>query len=199
MSKGRKARVSLPKGRGTSTSAIKVTMRFRCRERDLYGPNGAHSCLVLELLGLSIADLVESCVGHRLPAHFAKQAAREFLQGLGVLWHFHIGHGGNYVSFVVDFCCCWANTENASRLTRLSASDIHSRNLAVQVLRIHIVRVRQYVRKRVIVYHTLTRIHYVVQHVPLPSVPCRRTKKAGSRRGCRSKVHPFTGMDGLHC
>lgn len=61
----------------------------------LAGPNGTHDCLVLELLGPSVADVVESYYqDDRLPARLAKSFAYHALQGLDVLTHHGIGHGG---------------------------------------------------------------------------------------------------------
>ncbi|KAH6656159.1 kinase-like domain-containing protein [Truncatella angustata] len=52
----------------------------------LVGPNGTHDCLVLELLGPSVADVVESYYrDDRLPAKLAKSFANQALQGLNVL------------------------------------------------------------------------------------------------------------------
>ena len=61
----------------------------------LVGPNGTHDCLVLELLGPSVADVVESYYkDDRLPARLAKSFANQALQGLDFLARHGIGHGG---------------------------------------------------------------------------------------------------------
>uniref|UniRef100_A0A0B7KHT9 non-specific serine/threonine protein kinase n=1 Tax=Bionectria ochroleuca TaxID=29856 RepID=A0A0B7KHT9_BIOOC len=71
----------------------------------LLGPNGTHDCLVLQLLGPSVADIVESfCKGDRLPARLAKSFAQQAFQGLHCLAHHGIAHG-----------------------------DIHTRNLAIEI------------------------------------------------------------------
>ncbi|KAG5656427.1 hypothetical protein KAF25_000014 [Fusarium avenaceum] len=71
----------------------------------LIGPNGSHDCLVLELVGPNIADIVESyCKDDRLPSKLAKVFAKQALQGLDFLAANNIGHG-----------------------------DLHSRNLALVV------------------------------------------------------------------
>lgn len=61
----------------------------------LQGPNGTHECLVLELLGPSIPDVLDVRFKHdRLPAKLAKRVAREALLGLDYLHQHGIGHGG---------------------------------------------------------------------------------------------------------
>lgn len=61
----------------------------------LVGPNGSHDCLVLELVGPNIADLVDVyCKDWRLPANLAKVFAKQALQGLDFLAVNDIVHGG---------------------------------------------------------------------------------------------------------
>lgn len=61
----------------------------------LAGPNGTHDCLVLELLGPSVADIVELyCKDDRLSASLAKSFASQAMQGLDFLACHDIGHGG---------------------------------------------------------------------------------------------------------
>ncbi|CAG7563782.1 unnamed protein product [Fusarium equiseti] len=58
------------------------------------GPNGSHDCLVLELVGPNVADVVElHCKDDRLPSKFAKVFAKQALQGLDFLAVNDIGHG----------------------------------------------------------------------------------------------------------
>ncbi|GAB0136264.1 hypothetical protein EsDP_00004571 [Epichloe bromicola] len=60
----------------------------------LVGPNGSHDCLVLELVGPNVADVVEAhCQNNRLPAKLAKLFAKQVLQGLDFLAANDIGHG----------------------------------------------------------------------------------------------------------
>lgn len=62
---------------------------------DIEGPNGIHSCLVLEMLGSSVSDLVEERFADgRLPGHIAKSVARQALMGLEGLHRRKIAHGG---------------------------------------------------------------------------------------------------------
>ena len=59
------------------------------------GPNGTHECLVLELLGPSVADLLDAHSGiERLPGALAKTIAKQALLGLCVLHELKIAHAG---------------------------------------------------------------------------------------------------------
>lgn len=87
---------------------------FECK-----GPNGSHDCLVLELLGPSVSNLLEEHFhGERLPGKLAKSIARQALLGLDLLHQQRIGHGGKLVSarLPIDFDSC--------------NLDLHTRNLA---------------------------------------------------------------------
>ncbi|GAW13039.1 hypothetical protein ANO14919_024170 [Xylariales sp. No.14919] len=58
------------------------------------GPNGIHDCLVLELLGPSVPDVIESLYSDgRLPAGLAKSTAYQALLGIDFLSSHKIGHG----------------------------------------------------------------------------------------------------------
>ncbi|KAH8158804.1 hypothetical protein CIB48_g9450 [Xylaria polymorpha] len=58
------------------------------------GPNGIHDCLVLELLGPSASDVIESLYSDgRLPADLAKSTAYQALLGIDFLSSQKIGHG----------------------------------------------------------------------------------------------------------
>ncbi|KAM0209687.1 hypothetical protein ACHAQD_011028 [Fusarium lateritium] len=71
----------------------------------LFGPNGSHDCLVLELVGPNVADTVDlRCKDDRLPGELAKSFAMQTLQGLEFLAAHDIAHG-----------------------------DLHTRNLAIDV------------------------------------------------------------------
>ncbi|GKU06982.1 unnamed protein product [Fusarium langsethiae] len=60
----------------------------------LVGPNGSHDCLVLELVGPNVADVVElHCKDDRLPSKLATVFAKQALQGLDFLAANDIGHG----------------------------------------------------------------------------------------------------------
>ncbi|KAI1130751.1 kinase-like domain-containing protein [Nemania abortiva] len=58
------------------------------------GPNGEHQCLVLELLGPNIQELVSSYLhDERLPAQAARSIAYQVLTGVDFLTQLKIGHG----------------------------------------------------------------------------------------------------------
>ncbi|KAJ5749401.1 hypothetical protein N7533_006429 [Penicillium manginii] len=62
---------------------------------DLTGPNGFHRCLVYELLGPNIPDVIDAQFsGGRLPGKLAKIIAKQSLSGLNDLHQRNIGHGG---------------------------------------------------------------------------------------------------------
>ena len=72
----------------------------------LDGPNGTHNCLVLELLGPSVPDVLDARFrGERLPAKLAKTIAKQTLLGLDYLHQQKIGHGGGlvFLRFSADF------------------------------------------------------------------------------------------------
>ncbi|KAI1744986.1 kinase-like domain-containing protein [Xylaria scruposa] len=58
------------------------------------GPNGRHQCLVLELLGPSVPDIIDFYYrDERLPAQVAKSVAHQVLVGVDFLAQLKIGHG----------------------------------------------------------------------------------------------------------
>lgn len=66
------------------------------------GPNGTHNCLVLELLGPSVATVIEErFAGNRLPGYTAKKACKEMALALEALHAQDIGHGGLWPCFYV--------------------------------------------------------------------------------------------------
>ncbi|KAF1821332.1 serine protein kinase [Dissoconium aciculare CBS 342.82] len=85
----RSLQTSLP----ASPHLIQMLDNFQCE-----GPNGRHNCLVLELLGPSVANLVrDKCVGDRLPGRLAKRFARSALEGLAALHQEGIAHGDIHI------------------------------------------------------------------------------------------------------
>lgn len=59
------------------------------------GPNGTHNCLVLEMLGEDVTNLLERRYDDaRLPAKLAKHIARQALLGVAYLHRNDIAHGG---------------------------------------------------------------------------------------------------------
>lgn len=66
-------------------------------EFDHSGPNGRHKCLVLELLGPCVPDVIESRFPDgRLPSQLAKSIAKQSLKGLRALHAQKIAHGGEF-------------------------------------------------------------------------------------------------------
>ncbi|CAI7677900.1 unnamed protein product [Penicillium manginii] len=61
---------------------------------DLKGPNGSHKCLVYELLGPNVPDIIDASFPNgRLPGKLAKIIAKQCLIGLDSLHQLKIGHG----------------------------------------------------------------------------------------------------------
>ncbi|KAL4748172.1 hypothetical protein BDW72DRAFT_205823 [Aspergillus terricola var. indicus] len=61
---------------------------------DLDGPNGKHQCLVFELLGTSLPDVMETRFSDgRHPGEIAKAITKQALLGLGFLHQHKIAHG----------------------------------------------------------------------------------------------------------
>ncbi|KAF9893864.1 hypothetical protein FE257_010034 [Aspergillus nanangensis] len=64
---------------------------------DLTGPNGTHKCLVYELLGPNVPDIIDTKFpSGRLPGKLAKTIAKQCLIGLDSLHQQNIGHGDLY-------------------------------------------------------------------------------------------------------
>ena len=62
---------------------------------DLEGPNGTHRCLVFELLGPSVPNMIDTHFSDgRLPGKLAKAIAKHVVYGLEFLHQEKIGHGG---------------------------------------------------------------------------------------------------------
>lgn len=65
------------------------------------GPNGTHECLVLELLGPSVADLLDAhSYMERLPGTLVKAIAKQALLGLCFLHEQKIAHAGTLSAFI---------------------------------------------------------------------------------------------------
>jgi serine/threonine-protein kinase SRPK3 len=65
---------------------------FDCFE--VQGPNGVHQCLVMELLGPSMASLAESYAANRLPGSMSWQFAGQVVQAIAYIHRVGIVHGG---------------------------------------------------------------------------------------------------------
>lgn len=65
------------------------------------GPNGTHPCLVFELLGPSVATVVEeNCPSGRLPGVLAAKVCKELLLAVDCLHEQSIGHGGESACYL---------------------------------------------------------------------------------------------------
>lgn len=109
--------------RAISTSSLKhpgaISVMKGLDHFELDGPNGNHECLVLELLGPSVPEVLDvRFVDNRLPAELAKKVARETLLGLDFLYQHGIGHGGT----------CQGKLPASRR--KLTRTDLHTRNIA---------------------------------------------------------------------
>ena len=90
------------------------------------GPNGKHECLVLEVLGPSISDIVQDRFGYgRLPGRLAKTSVRHALTGLAYLHEHDIGHGGT------------PGADLVRGEPYLHPIDLHTRNLAFAIPFLH--------------------------------------------------------------
>lgn len=62
---------------------------------NLEGPNGTHHCLVFELLGPSVPDMIDERFSDgRLPGKLAKTIAKQAVSGVEFLHRENIAHGG---------------------------------------------------------------------------------------------------------
>ncbi|CVK98207.1 related to dis1-suppressing protein kinase dsk1 [Fusarium mangiferae] len=85
----------------------------------IVGPNSSHDCLVLELVGPNVADVVERHLkDSRLPSNAARLFSKQILQGLDFLSASNIGHG-----------------------------DIHTRNLALTIPDLHSLSEKNFIAK----------------------------------------------------
>ncbi|RBA19856.1 CMGC/SRPK protein kinase [Fusarium proliferatum] len=85
----------------------------------ILGPNGSHDCLVLELVGPNVADVVERHLkDSRLPSNAARLFSKQILQGLDFLSASDIGHG-----------------------------DVHTRNLALTTPDLHSLSEKDFMAK----------------------------------------------------
>ncbi|KAF5715421.1 CMGC SRPK kinase [Fusarium mundagurra] len=83
------------------------------------GPNGSHDCLVLELVGPNVSDVIGSyCRDDRLPSRAARSISKQVLQGLDYLASKGIGHG-----------------------------DLHTRNIALEIPGLHSLSERDFIAR----------------------------------------------------
>ncbi|CAK48152.1 hypothetical protein CBS115989_1948 [Aspergillus niger] len=92
---------------------------------DIEGPNGIHSCLVLEMLGSSVSDLVEERFADgRLPGHIAKSAAKQAMMGLNSLHRRKIAHGDFHIRNLAFTIPSMANVPEHEFIDILGKPDI---------------------------------------------------------------------------
>ncbi|RYC57712.1 hypothetical protein CHU98_g8495 [Xylaria longipes] len=100
-------------------------------------PNGKHQCLVLELLGPSVPDIVDFyCRDERLAAQVAKSIAHQALVGVDFLAQLNVCHGDSLTK-VSNHFHTW-ETDAASQ-------DIHARNIALAVPNVDLVNEQELV------------------------------------------------------
>jgi len=64
----------------------------------LHGPNGAHQCLVMELLGQSMTSLAERFSTNRLPGNIAWRVIQQVVQATAYVHRVGVVHGGLFDS-----------------------------------------------------------------------------------------------------
>lgn len=95
-------------GKSRELKVLRTLAELNCREPGsqhvlqlldrfyIEGPNGKHECLVFEMLGPSVTDVLERRVDERLPGTVAITSVQQALAGLVYLHKHNIGHGGKY-------------------------------------------------------------------------------------------------------
>ncbi|BCS07329.1 hypothetical protein ALUC_11710A [Aspergillus luchuensis] len=92
---------------------------------DVEGPNGIHPCLVLEMLGPSVSDLVEGRFADgRLPGSLAKGVARQALMGLDALHRREIAHGDFHIRNLAFAIYPMANIPEDEFINLLGKPDV---------------------------------------------------------------------------
>ena len=89
---------------------------FDCFE--VQGPNGVHQCVVMELLGPSMASLAESYAANRLPGDIACKVARQVVQAVAYMHRMGVVHGGLFSLLILFF-----------NMLSLFALDLHPGNI----------------------------------------------------------------------
>lgn len=94
----------------------------------IQGPNGKHECLVFELVGPSVADVLHGYFNVRLPGTVAIAGAHQAVSGLEYLHRHGIGHGGVTLPDNIPIGIYSAKKYFA---------DLHTRNLAFSIPPLH--------------------------------------------------------------
>lgn len=89
---------------------------------ELHGPNGAHQCLVMELLGQPMASLAESFATNRLPGHIAWKVIKRIVQATAYVHRMGVIHGGEICAIQVFL---------PSKLLSLCSLDLHPGNIVL--------------------------------------------------------------------
>ena len=87
---------------------------------ELHGPNGVHQCLVMELLGQSMASLAEGFATYRLPEDVALQVSNQVIQAIAYVHRMGIVHGGLFTRLFFP-----------SNLLMPCALDLHPGNIVL--------------------------------------------------------------------
>lgn len=112
---------------------------------EITGPNGRHECLVLELLGPSVADYLDAhSYDERLPGELAKRVVKQTLLGLAFLHERGIAHGGMLpilLTVTVPIISIHLPNPHPCDL------DLHTRNLAFTIPSLQALREEDFIRK----------------------------------------------------
>jgi serine/threonine-protein kinase SRPK3 len=87
-------------------------------EFEIRGPNGTHRCIVSELLGPSLATVLEETDGCRLPSDIYRKVAAQVAQGVAFLHACGIFHGGALLSHLIN-----------RSPTNFETADLHEGNI----------------------------------------------------------------------
>ncbi|KAL5355294.1 kinase-like domain-containing protein [Aspergillus floccosus] len=92
---------------------------------ELEGPNGTHRCLVSELLGPSVPDLIDAQFSdERLPGKLAKAIAKQALLGLDYLHDQKIAHGDLHIRNLIFAIAPMDNVPEQDFIETLGKPDI---------------------------------------------------------------------------
>ena len=87
--------------RDSPTAHANVThpgRKFVVQLLDDFDVGASHKCLVLEVMGRSIAFRAEEFTGGRLPGSMAREVTYQVVLGLDYLWKCRVAHGGKDLS-----------------------------------------------------------------------------------------------------